>query len=183
LAREPWSPLERHERFEEFARALEHLLREPRSNLAGRHYPVVDSRQIPGPVQQPRPPLYLSALGPRSLALTAELADGWVSFGDPAARADSPTFDAVSAQVTRLNSEMERRGRDERSLHRVLLNFEGDESPMVSYESFLDWAGRYRALGFDEVVVHWPVSESPYAYDEDLFERICVQGAREVDAW
>ncbi len=35
------------------------LLREPSSSLEGRYYPVVDSRQIPGPVQTPRPPIYL----------------------------------------------------------------------------------------------------------------------------
>lgn len=183
LGQTPWSPTQRHERFEEFARALDTLLREPISNLDGPHYPVVDSRQIPGPVQTPRPPLYLSALGPRSLALTAELAQGWVSFGAPSHRHDSPTADAVKQQVTILNSELERRGRAASTMHRVLLNFGGDETPMRSLESFLDWAGRYRELGFDEVVVHWPVRDSPFAYDEEVFERIATLGAAAIAAW
>ena len=177
------SPAQRHERFEEFARALDQLLREPRSDLDGPLYRVVDSRQIPGPWQLPRPPLYLSALGPRSLALTAELAEGWVSVGDPVARHDSSTFDAVKQQITRLNIELEGRGRHPTSLHRVLLNFGGDETPLASFESFLDWAGRYRELGFDEVVVHWPVRDSAYAYDEVLFERIGTEGATTIAHW
>jgi alkanesulfonate monooxygenase SsuD/methylene tetrahydromethanopterin reductase-like flavin-dependent oxidoreductase (luciferase family) len=183
LGQESWSAAQRHERFEEFARALDHLLRESSSNLEGPYFRVVDSRQIPGPLQLPRPPLYLSALGPRSLALAAELAEGWVSFGDPTAGSDTSTFDAVKQQVTRLSLELESRGRDASSLHRVLLNFEGDESPMASYDSFLDWAGRYHGLGFNEVVVHWPVRESAFAYDEGLFERICTEGAARIADW
>ena len=180
LGHEPWSASERHERFDEFARALDRLLREPSSNFAGPHYSVIDSRQIPGPRQLPRPPLILSALGPRSLALTAELAEGWVSFGDPAASDDSSTFDAVTHQVNRLNTELELRGRAPASLHRVLLNFEGDESPLSSLTSFLDWASRYRELGFDELVVHWPVTDSLYDYDQGVFERICTEGATTI---
>jgi alkanesulfonate monooxygenase SsuD/methylene tetrahydromethanopterin reductase-like flavin-dependent oxidoreductase (luciferase family) len=182
LGQESWSAARRHERFEEFARALELLLRESSSNVEGAYFRVVDSRQIPGPLQLPRPPLYLSALGPRSLALTAELAEGWVSFGNPT-RGDTSTFDAVQQQVRTLNLELEGRGRDVSSLHRVLLDFESDESPMASYDAFLDWAGRYRELGFDEVVVHWPVRESAFAYDEALFERVCTEGATRIADW
>ncbi len=177
LAQAPWSRAERHERFEEFTRALDRLLREPSSTFDGTYYPVSESRQIPGPRQLPRPPLYLSALGPKSLALTAEIAEGWVSFGDPSGAADVSTRDAVTLQVQRLNSELERRGRVESSMWRVLLNFGGDEMPMSSYEAFLDWAGRYRELGFDEVVMHWPVADSPFDCDAALFERICREGA------
>lgn len=183
LGQESWSSKQRHERFEEFVRALDQLLREPRSQLNGPHYRVVDSRQIPGPWQLPRPPLYLSALGPRSLAFTAELAEGWVSLGSPNASEDLSTYDAVKQQVLRLNTELERRGRDVSTIHRVFLNFEGDEKPMASLEAFLDWAGRYGELGFDEVVVHWPVHDSPFAYDESLFELIATRGAATIANW
>lgn len=183
LGHAPWSRGERHERFVEFVVALDRLLRESSSTLAGRYYPVVDSRQLPGPRQLPRPPLYLSALGPRSLALAARIADGWVSFGDPTGSNDVTTFAAIAAQVRRLDDELARRGRDPSSVHRVLLDFAGDESPMASYEAFLEWAGRYRDLGFDEVVVHWPVANSPFDYDVATFERICRDGRGVLDAW
>lgn len=183
LGHEPWSTRERHERFVEFTHALDRLLRESSTNLEGPYYPVVDSRQIPGPLQQPRPPLYVSALGPKSLALAADVADGWVSFGGPREAPDSSTFDAVSIQVSRLNSELDRRGRDADTMHRVLLNFGRDEMPLSSPEAFLDWAGRYRDLGFDEVVVHWPVADSEYDYDVDLFERVCREGGATLATW
>ena len=177
-----WSRAERHQRFVEFTHALDRLLREPRSHLAGPYYPVVDSRQIPGPLQLPRPPLYVSALGPRSLALSASLADGWVSTGSPDPDVTS-TYDAVKLQVATLNSELARHGRDPSSLHRVFLDFADDETPMASYASFVEWAQRYRALGFDEVVVHWPEPDSPFDYDERLFERVATEGAASLAAW
>ncbi len=183
LGAEPWSPRERHERFVEFTRVLDQLLREPSSNIDGAYYPVVDSRQLPGPRQAPRPPLYLSALGPKSLALTAEIADGWVSFGDSRGASDSSTFAVIREQVGRLEEELASRDRAPESVQRVLLNFEGDESPMSSFEGFLDWAGRYRGLGFDELVVHWPVRDSPYDYDVALFERICREGGATLASW
>ena len=52
-----------------------------------------------------------------------------------------------------------------------------------SLEAFLDWAGRYRDLGFDEVVVHWPVPDSDYDYDVDVFERVCREGGATLAAW
>ncbi len=183
LGHEPWSRGERHARFVEFATSLERLLREPSSTIEGHYYPVVDSRQLPGPRQLPRPPIYLSALGPRSLELAARVADGWVSVGDASGRTDSSTFSAVRAQSQALDAALDAVGRDRTSMHRVLLDFEGDESPMASYESFLDWAGRYRGLGIDEVVVHWPVRESPFDYDLAVVERICREGAATLNSW
>ncbi|MBW4029660.1 MAG: LLM class flavin-dependent oxidoreductase [Acidobacteria bacterium] len=183
LGHEPWSRAERHERFVEFATAVERLLREPSSTLNGRYYPVVDSRQIPGPRQLPRPPIFLSALGPKSMELTAEMADGWVSFADASRSSDTSTYEVMAAQVASMNSALARRERDPGSLHRVLLHFEGDETPLHSYEAFLDWAGRYRELGFDEVVIHWPVPDSPFAADQSLFERICRDGRAVLATW
>lgn len=183
LGHEPWSPAERHERFVEFATALDRLLREPSSTLSGHYYPVVDSRQIPGPRQSPRPPIYLSALGPKSMALAVEMADGWVSFVDPARAKDVGTYELMAAQVRAMDTALARRQRDPSSLHRIMLHFGGDETPLSSYEAFLDWAGRYRELGFDELVVHWPVSDSPFASDEAVFERVCREGSSTVASW
>ena len=176
LGHEPWSALERHERFVEFTTTLDTLLREPASTIKGTYYPVVDSRQIPGPVQRPRPPLVLSALGPKSMAFAAGLADGWVSFGSPRPDPDTSTFDAVARQVEALNEQLELHERDARSFGRAILNFAEDESPLESFAAFVDWAGRYHQLGFDEAVLHWPIPDSPFDCDAALFERIATEG-------
>jgi alkanesulfonate monooxygenase SsuD/methylene tetrahydromethanopterin reductase-like flavin-dependent oxidoreductase (luciferase family) len=182
LGQAPWTARERHEHFVEFTRVLDRVLRDAVTNWPGPHYPVVDSRQLPGALQQPRPPLYLSALGPRALALTAELADGWVSYGARPGE-DLATFDALRSQVARLDEELRRHGREPRSLWRVLLHFASEERPTESLEAFVDWAGRYQELGMDEVVLHWPVAGTAFAADATTFEEICVAGSRILADW
>jgi alkanesulfonate monooxygenase SsuD/methylene tetrahydromethanopterin reductase-like flavin-dependent oxidoreductase (luciferase family) len=183
LGHHAWSADERHRRFEEFTRALDRLLREQVSTLDGPFYPVVDSRQYPGPVQLPRPPIIVSALGPKSLALCAEIADGWVSIGSATRSHDQSTSEEVATQVSKLNEELERQGQTESSMQRLLLDFEGGEEPLASFDAFIDWAGRYRALGFDELVVHWPVPDSPYDYDRAVFERVATEGHAQIASW
>ncbi len=183
LGRVAWSNAERHERFVEFTRTIETLLREGATTLAGTYYPIVESRQLPGPVQRPRPPLFLSALGPKTMALTVEIADGWVSLNTSTNSEPGSTYEAVKGQVAVLESTLERQGRQSTTLHRVLLDYEGDESPLASFEAFLDWAGRYRDLGFDELVIHWPIADSQFASDPAIFERIAVEGRDIVEPW
>lgn len=182
LGHEPWTARERHDRFVEFTHALDRLLTEPSSNLAGPYYPVVDSRQMPGPRQLPRPPIYLGAHGPRGIALAAHVAQGWVSFGDPSS-SDQSTLATVKTQVAMLDDALAARGRADSSMWRVLLDFAGDESPMSSFEAFVHWAGCYHELGFDELVVHWPVTDSPYDYDPTVFERIVREGHATLQSW
>ena len=176
LGHEQWTNRERHLRFEEFTRTLEQLLREPASTIEGDYYRVVDSRQLPGPVQSPRPPLFLSALGPKSMALTVEIADGWVSLNNTGSDEPGSTYAAVASQVRALEEALAGNARETETLHRVLLDFEGDERPLASYDAFIDWAGRFGELGFDELVVHWPTPDTQFACDPDVFERVATEG-------
>jgi alkanesulfonate monooxygenase SsuD/methylene tetrahydromethanopterin reductase-like flavin-dependent oxidoreductase (luciferase family) len=183
LGQDAWSPSERHQRFVEFTRFLDVLLRESATTLQGTFYRVVDSRQIPGAVQSPRPPIYLSALGPKTMALAAEIADGWVSLANAASSEPGATFSSVKRQVDTMNETLAQRGVANRSIERVFLDFEGDENPLASFEGFIDWAGRYHELGFDELVVHWPVADSQFDNDPEVFERIATEGRETIGDW
>ncbi len=81
LGLEPWSPLERSERFEEFVVLLDELLRSPVSSRTSKYYSARSARMIPGGVQQPRPPFVIAATGPRGFDLVARFASGWVTTG------------------------------------------------------------------------------------------------------
>ena len=35
----------------------------------------------------------------------------------------------------------------------------------AALEAFIDWSGRYHALGFDELIVHWPIADSQLGCD------------------
>ena len=183
LGHEPWSGTERHERFVEFTRAIDVLLREPSTTIDATYYPIVESRQWPGPIQLPRPPLLLSALGPKSMSLCVELADSWVCIGGSASDEAGSTFAVVAAHARRMDDELARRARTPSTMHRVLLDYEGDEMPLASFERFLDWAGRYRELGFDELVVHWPTPFSQFESDPEVFERIATEGREVIASW
>lgn len=183
LGHAPWSTKERHQRFIEFTRTLDILLREPATSLTGTYYPIVESRQIPGPVQVPRPPLFLSATGPKTMDLTAELADGWVSLKSAAATDSVTTYDSARRQMSMMNEILANRHRDQQSLHKVFLDQESHHGPLRSYEAFIDWAGRYNELGFNEIVLHWPIADSQFDCDAGVFERVANEGRRQIQEW
>ena len=183
LAQAPWSAAERHERFEAFTLTLDQLLREDATSTSNTYYPIVESRQIPGPVQLERPPIYVSAFGPKSMALAVRVGDGWISIGDPSSIEPGSTFRVVRDQVTRLDELLAHSTYAARPFEKVLLDYEGDERPLDSFEAFLDWAGRYWDLGVSELVVHWPVADSQFACDPATFERIVTEGREMIETW
>ncbi len=182
LGHEEWSVLERHNRFKEFTTTLTQLLSEPASNIEGAHYPIVESRQHPGSVQRPHPPIYVSALGVKSIAFAARVGDGWVSVGG-LSHPDRTTMDAVRIQSRHLDEALEGESRASNAFARLYLDGFGDESPMTSYEHFLDFAGRFNDMKITELVIHTPVPDSLFDYDDAVFERIATEGRELLEGW
>ncbi|HTE84620.1 MAG TPA: LLM class F420-dependent oxidoreductase [Dehalococcoidia bacterium] len=88
-----WSPdefeaagVEMHglgKRADEFIEALNAVWGPDPQEFKGKYYSIPRSFVGPKPVQQPRPPLYLAAYAPGSMARVARLADGWNPVGIP----------------------------------------------------------------------------------------------------
>ncbi len=179
----PWSAGERTERFGEFVSLLDRLLTEPATTEQLPHYAAVEARMIPGCVQQPRPPFLVAATGRRGFALAAEYGQGWVTYGAPG-RPDAAPADGAPAvvrdQLHELEAACRSRGRDVGTVDKVLLGDLTAERPLASVDAFVDWAGRYAAIGFAEVVVHWPVPDSRFDTDPDRFERIITEGPAQL---
>ncbi|MFG2696685.1 LLM class flavin-dependent oxidoreductase [Kitasatospora sp. NPDC048407] len=183
LGQEAWSPKERADRLGEFLPLLDELLREDATTREGAYYSAVEARNIPGCVQTPRVPFYVAATGPRGLRLAAEYGQGWVTYGDAKAPADVPAEQApavIARQIAKLTEACEQRGRDVGELEKLLLQGSTAEQPLQSVDAFVDWAGTYRELGITELVVHWPVPDSIFANDPDVFERIATDGLRQL---
>ncbi|WP_327001305.1 LLM class flavin-dependent oxidoreductase [Dactylosporangium sp. NBC_01737] len=157
------TPRQRAERLTEFVEVLDGLLREPAYSHRGEHYTVDDARMVPGCVQQPRLPLAIAAAGPKTLALAARLGDAWITYGEPDAADQSPA--AIEAAVRRQAAILEERcaelGRDPASMDRVYLVGNTAERPLASVAAFEDFAGRYAALGFTDIVFHDPRPGDP----------------------
>ena len=180
LGQEPWSPRERAARFAEFVDLLDQLLTHDAVDHDGEFYSAVEARNVGGCVQRPRLPFAVAATGPRGLALAARLGQAWVTTGDPAIYETGTPADSVAAlrgQLSRLDAACTAADRDPATIDRILLTgFTPDRlDPFTSVDAFVDFAGRHAELGFDEIVVHWPIPDSDFAVDPGVFEQIATQ--------
>lgn len=181
LGQDPWSPRERADRFAEFVGLLDRLLTEPAVTHQGSFYAAHEARNIPGCVQQPRLPFALAATGPRGMALAARHGQAWVTTGDDALTAVDNTAaesdTALARQVSRLEEACAAIDRDPRTIRRILLTGFTPEmnTPLESLERFVDFAGRHRDLGFDEIVIHWPIPDSEFSSERSVFESIATE--------
>ncbi|MHA6667577.1 LLM class flavin-dependent oxidoreductase [Homoserinimonas sp. A447] len=166
---------QRHERFVEFVTGLDELLRfeTPGSggvSFNGEWFTAKDARMVGTPAQSPRMPLLIAANGPKGLKLVAERGDGWVTIGRESETLDE-WWKSVAELSTRLDDTLAAQGRSPSTLDRYL---NPDSSPHFSLESVDAWedtVGRASALGFTDVITHWPRAEGVYAGREEvLFE-------------
>ncbi|MFN2625361.1 MAG: TIGR03619 family F420-dependent LLM class oxidoreductase, partial [Mycobacteriales bacterium] len=95
-------PGQRLARLEDYARIVGGMLAVSPFSYAGAHYAVRDAPCVPGPVQRPRPPVWIGGKGDRLLRIVARVGDGWntvwrVGLDDYRARLDvlSRACDAV----------------------------------------------------------------------------------------
>jgi alkanesulfonate monooxygenase SsuD/methylene tetrahydromethanopterin reductase-like flavin-dependent oxidoreductase (luciferase family) len=179
LGHAPWTSSERADRLDEFLPLLDTLLTQESTTRPGTYYSADEARMIPGCTQQPRMPFVVAATGRRGLALTARFGQGWVSYGSPSAAAETPAERApavIEGQLDRLRSACDQQGRDFDSLDKLLLQGSTPERPLASLDAFVDWAGTYQSLGITELVVHWPIADSVFDTDVEVFERIATEG-------
>ncbi|MBU7597742.1 LLM class flavin-dependent oxidoreductase [Streptomyces sp. P38-E01] len=180
---EPWTPKERADRFAEFTSLLDRLLSEDETTHRGAHYSVHEARNIPGCVQLPRLPFTVAATGPRGMRLAARHGQGWVTTGDGRIGPDAGAQEsraALRGQLERLATACEKEGRDPAALSRTLLTGFVPERVLESVDSFVDFAGAHAELGFDEIILHWPLPGTRFEADERVFEEIATRGVQQI---
>jgi alkanesulfonate monooxygenase SsuD/methylene tetrahydromethanopterin reductase-like flavin-dependent oxidoreductase (luciferase family) len=163
------TPAERVARLAEFTDVVDQLLREPEVSYRGERYTVHEARMLPGCVQQPRVPLAIAAGGPKAMEVVARHGDAWITYGDTSDgdRSAAATEQVVRRQVEQLAEQCAAAGRDPRTVDRIYLVGNTDERPLASIEAFADFAGRYEALGFTDIVFHHPRADDPEWDDPD----------------
>jgi alkanesulfonate monooxygenase SsuD/methylene tetrahydromethanopterin reductase-like flavin-dependent oxidoreductase (luciferase family) len=156
-------PAERVDRLEEMVGVLNGLLRAELSDHDGQWYQFEGARLLPGCVQRPRLPLAIAAGGRRTLQLTARFGDAWITYGDTSYRETSEraTDGVVRRQLDQLEAFCDRLGRDPATIDRIYLIGNTEARPLASREAFVDFAGRYRQLGFTDLVFHHPRPDDP----------------------
>ena len=129
-------------RLSEGLEVMKQLWTEERTNFAGRHYHLQDAVAHPKPLQQPHPPIWIGADGPRMLALAARHADVW----NPA----DGQFDAATAAGRRLLEACRAIGRDPAEIRwSTHLHFEGTDPVGLLQE-----VRRWHQAGFSEQVIY-----------------------------
>lgn len=173
------TPRERHDRFAEFVRGLDVLLRheEPGQggiSFSGSWFSAVDARMVGTPAQLPRLPFVVAANGPRGLRLVTELGAGWVTTGF-AGTQDEDWWRGVRTLAGRLDDAAEAAGRAPADIDRYLSLDSGSTYSLESLGAFDDAVGRAAELGFTDVVSHWPRREGVYAGSEAVLDQVATR--------
>ena len=171
-----WSYPERVARLKEYVEVVDLLLANETTTYQGNYYNIKDAVMIPRPIQQPRPPIAIGALGPVMLKLTARHADIWNSLSF------AQTFDA-QLQVTRdrmnlLDEHCAAIDRDPKTLRRsyvVLDQQSRDCGGAIAYyastDAFTEMVERVIEIGITEIVLHYPLVER----EMPVFEQIATE--------
>jgi len=170
-----WEPKERVARLAEYLEIVDRLLRDETTTFEGTYYQVDGAIVNPRPVQAPRPPITVGALGPVMMRHVARRADTWSTMSF------APSFEVQVAEtrerVHRLGEACATVGRDPATLGRSYLMFDAEARPRGGtygyYESvgrFEEMAGRILQLGIHELVIYYPPDERQLP----TFERIAT---------
>lgn len=170
-----WSNKERAARFDEYVEIVDRLLTNELTTYKGHYYEVNEALMNPRPVQKPRPPIMIAAMGPVMLKKAARYADIWNSLSF------KTEFDEQVAEirdrVARIDEHCAALDRDPGSLRRsyLMLDLKSRSSGgMISYyESearFTDMVERVIELGITDIGVYYPERDEQLP----MFERIAT---------
>ena len=117
---------------------------------------------------------------------------GWVTFGpslpdelvdgvSPAA-AQGCWWEGLAAMVERFDAEAHAAGRDPATVERHLSLDGAPVFSLSSWDTLQEGVERAAALGFTDVVVHWPRGQGVYAGREALLERMAAELERAARA-
>ena len=151
----------RVERLKEVAEVLDRAMRGERVTYQGRHVHLDDAPFFQ-PVQRPRPPIWIAAAGPTSMALAARLAEGVALVGHEGHGLDQ-TLAAFAESMKRIDSACADQPRDPASLRRCYLGGFAEEPIFSSVESTIDFIGRFSELGATDFAFALAGPASPFA--------------------
>jgi alkanesulfonate monooxygenase SsuD/methylene tetrahydromethanopterin reductase-like flavin-dependent oxidoreductase (luciferase family) len=170
-----WEPSERVGRFAEYVQIVDRLLSDEVTSFEGEFYRVDGAIMNPRPVQSPRPPITVAALGPVMIRHAARLADTWNSLSFRESFDDQLT--ELRERVEVMDDAREALGRERDSLRHSFTMFDPRARPRGGaidyYESvdrFEETVGQVLGLGMDEIVLYHPLDERQVP----TFERIAT---------
>ena len=177
---ENWSNAERVERFAEYVEIVHLLMSQPVSTFKGRYYSVEGAVTSPGPIQTPRPPIMVAAMGPKMLNLTARYADIWnsLSFSESI----EEQLEQTSIRTAQIKGFCDDIGRDFSEIRSSFTMFDpkarSEGRAFAYYEDVDEFIRRANAvidLGMSEISIYYPVLDSQVEAFEHIIRNVIPQ--------
>lgn len=175
-----WSNKERVARFSEYVEIVDQLLSNENTSYEGKYYAVNNAVFAPRPLQKPRPPITIAAMGPVMLKRTARYADTWNSLSF--AKSFEEQLEETRARIELIDGHCSALGRDPGSLRRSYLMFDAHSRAsggMIKYyesgEIFADMVRRVVALGISEIGLYFPMREEQLPMLETISREVIPQ--------
>jgi alkanesulfonate monooxygenase SsuD/methylene tetrahydromethanopterin reductase-like flavin-dependent oxidoreductase (luciferase family) len=171
-----WDNKERVARFVEYVEIVDQLLSNEVTSYKGKFYEINEAVMNPRPLQKPRPPIMIAAMGPVMLKIAARVADIWNSLSFAEAFADQ--MKQTRERIARVDEHCAAIGRDPGTLRRSYLMFDAHArhtgGMMKYYESesiFTDMVEQVMELGVTDIGMYYPMREEQLP----MFEKIATE--------
>ena len=171
-----WSNKERVARFGEYVEIVDGLLTNEVTSYKGKFYQVDEAVMNPRPLQKPRPPIMIAAMGPIMLKKAARYADIWNSLSF--AEDFDQQMNETRHRIGQVDEHCAAIGRDPGTLRRSYLMFDAKARPsgglIKYYESesmFTDMVEGVMELGVTDIGMYYPLREEQLP----MFEKIATE--------
>lgn len=174
---ENWSNAERVARLDEYVAVVAQLLSQEVTHFDGEYYRIDGMVTNPLPVQRPRPPILIAAMGPKMLAITARHADIWNSLSFKSDWGEQ--LDETADRAEYVRQACADVGRDPDEMRWSFTLFEPDSrhtgGAFTYYESADVFASKVReltALGMNEISVYYPLDAAQIPAFEEIAREV-----------
>ena len=168
-----WSNKERVARFKEYVEIVDNMLSNEVTTYKGKFYEINGAYMNPRPLQQPRPPIAIAAMGRVMLKHAVCFADTWNSLSFAATFEEQ--LEETRDRIATVDGHCADLGRNPASLRRSYLMFDpgartsgGLFSYYQSEDVFVDMMQRLVELGISEIGLYYPMKDEQLA----MFEKI-----------
>lgn len=172
-----WDAPERVARFSEYVEIVDGLLTNEVTTFHGSFYDIDGAFMNPRPVQSPRPPIVVGAMGPRMMRHAARWADIWNSLSFEVGFADQVA--ETRARCAQIDTDCTDIGRDPASLQRSYTMFDATARPnggAISYytsaDLFTEMVESIVALGITDVGLYYPLDPAQVPMFEHLANEV-----------
>lgn len=171
-----WDNKERVARFVEYVEIVDRLLSNEVTSFSGEFYQISEAVMNPRPLQKPRPPIMIAAMGPVMLKVAARHADVWNSLSF--AQDFDEQMEQTRARIAEIDAHCAAIGRNPDTLRRSYLMFDANArhsgGMMKYYESesiFSDMVERVLELGITDIGLYYPMRDEQLP----MFEKIATE--------